>query len=107
MGGQPGWTGRSGSRLRSFDLISSNRLQGNIMSDSAAPIKVQILGKEYPIACSAEEQHDLLMAARYVDEKTREIRDNGRIIGTERIAVMAALNIAHELLQQKKQGNAD
>jgi cell division protein ZapA len=67
------------------------------------PIKVQILGKEYPISCPTEEQHDLLIAARYLDEKMRHIRDTGRVIGTERIAVMAALNIAHELLQANQQ----
>ena len=72
------------------------------MSESTTPVKVQILGKEYPVSCEADEQHALLLAARYLDEKTREIRDGGRIIGTERIAVMAALNIAHELLQLKQ-----
>ncbi len=72
------------------------------MSESTTPVKVQILGKEYPVSCAADEQHELLLAARYLDEKTREIRDGGRIIGTERIAVMAALNIAHELLQLKQ-----
>lgn len=72
------------------------------MSESNPPVKVQILGKEYPVSCAQEEQHELLLAARYLDEKTREIRDGGRIIGTERIAVMAALNIAHELLQLKQ-----
>lgn len=73
------------------------------MSESNTPIKVQILGKEYPIVCSPEEQHELLIAARYLDDKMRKIRDSGRVIGTERIAVMAALNIAHELLQAKTQ----
>lgn len=73
------------------------------MSESYPPIKVHILGKEYPIACPQEEQHDLLLAARYLDEKMRLIRDTGRIIGTERIAVMASLNLAHELLQVKQQ----
>jgi cell division protein ZapA len=75
------------------------------MSDINPPIKVLILGKEYPIACPADEQHDLLVAARYLDEKMRVIRDSSRVIGTERIAVMAALNIAHELIQanQEKQ----
>lgn len=68
------------------------------MSEINPPIKVQILGKEYPISCPPEEQHDLLMAARYLDEKMRQIRGTGRVIGSERIAVMAALNIAHELL---------
>jgi cell division protein ZapA len=73
------------------------------MSEINPPIKVQILGKEYPISCPPEEQHDLLVAARYLDEKMRQIRSTGRVIGTERIAVMAALNIAHELLQTHQQ----
>ncbi len=72
------------------------------MSESPPPIKVQILGKEYPIACPADEQHELLIAARFLDGKMREIRDTGRIIGSERIAVMAGLNIAHELLQLRQ-----
>ncbi|MFO1417677.1 MAG: cell division protein ZapA [Methylotetracoccus sp.] len=72
------------------------------MSETAPPIKVQILGKEYPVACSPDEQHELLIAARYLDDKMRKIRDTGRVIGTERIAVMAALNIAHELLQEQR-----
>jgi cell division protein ZapA len=72
------------------------------MSETNPPIKVQILGKEYPVACSQEEQHELLIAARYLDEKMRVIRDTGRVIGTERFAVMAALNIAHELLQRSR-----
>ncbi|WP_235726665.1 cell division protein ZapA [Methylocaldum szegediense] len=67
------------------------------------PIKVQILGKEYPISCPEDQQHELLIAARYLDDKMRQIRSAGRVIGTERIAVMAALNIAHELLQAQQQ----
>ncbi|MVF23486.1 cell division protein ZapA [Methylocaldum sp. RMAD-M] len=73
------------------------------MSEMNPPIKVQILGKEYPISCPEDQQHDLLIAARYLDEKMRQIRGTGRVIGTERIAVMAALNIAHELLQAQQQ----
>lgn len=71
------------------------------MSESNNPIKVLILGKEYPVVCPHDEEHDLLLAARYLDEKMRKIRDTGRIIGTERIAVMASLNIAHELIQER------
>jgi len=74
-----------------------------MMSEMNPPIKVQILGKEYPISCPEDQQHDLLVAARYLDEKMRQIRGTGRVIGTERIAVMAALNIAHELLQAQQQ----
>lgn len=73
------------------------------MSEMKPPIKVHILGKEYPIACSEEEEHELLVAVRFLDEKMRYIRDTGRVYGTERIAVMAALNIAHELIQTQRQ----
>lgn len=64
---------------------------------------VYILDKEYLIACNPEEKEALRESARIVDQKMREIRQNGKVIGTERIAVMAALNIAHDLLQ-KNQG---
>jgi cell division protein ZapA len=74
-----------------------------MMSEMNPPIKVQILGKEYPISCPEDQQHELLIAARYLDDKMRQIRGAGRVIGTERIAVMAALNIAHELLQAQQQ----
>jgi cell division protein ZapA len=73
------------------------------MSEMNPLIKVQILGKEYPISCPEDEQHDLLISARFLDEKMRQIRNTGRVTGTERIAVMAALNIAHELLQIHQQ----
>lgn len=63
-------------------------------------ITIHILEKEYLIACSDEERHDLQRSADYLDKKMREIRDSGKIIGSDRIAVMAALNITHELLTQ-------
>jgi len=76
------------------------------MSDkSAKAISVHILDKEYLIYCPDEEKHDLLRSADYLDMKMREIRDAGKIIGTDRIAVMAALNISHELLTQSGQGS--
>jgi cell division protein ZapA len=61
-------------------------------------ITIHILDKEYMIACTEDERHDLQRSADYLDTKMREIRDSGKIIGTDRIAVMAALNISHELL---------
>ena len=73
------------------------------MSETKSPIKVHLLGKEYPIVCPQNEEHDLLIAARYLDDKMRQIRDAGRVFGAERIAVMAALNIAHELIQAQQQ----
>ena len=63
-------------------------------------VSVTILDKEYLIACPEEERHDLIRSADYLDRKMREIRDAGKIIGSDRIAVMAALNISHELLTQ-------
>lgn len=62
--------------------------------------KVQILDKDYLIACPEEERPALHQSAAYLDEKMREIRASGKIHGLERIAVMAALNIAHEFLQK-------
>ncbi len=72
------------------------------MSEKPIPVNVKILDKEYLIACQPEEQSTLLESARHLDQKMREIRDGGKIIGTDRIAVMAALNIAHELLEHKR-----
>ena len=60
-------------------------------------VTVQILDKEYHIACPASESINLERAAEYLDKKMREIRRSGKVIGAERIAVMAALNITHEL----------
>lgn len=71
------------------------------MTDKSADgITIHILDKEYMISCSEEERHDLQRSADYLDHKMREIRDSGKIIGSDRIAVMAALNISHELLTQ-------
>ena len=71
------------------------------MTDKLADgIVIHILDKEYMISCVEEERHDLQRSADYLDNKMREIRDSGKIIGTDRIAVMAALNISHELLTQ-------
>jgi len=71
------------------------------MSQETVPVVVEILGKEYRIACAENESDALLASARYLDEKMGDVRTGGKVVGSERIAVMAALNIAHELLQQK------
>ena len=65
-------------------------------------MQVSILGKEFMIACPEEERDALNLAARYLDRKMREIHDSGKVIGAERCAIMAALNISHVLLAQKK-----
>ncbi len=69
------------------------------MNEEPKAITVQILGKEYRIVCSQEEQLELRSSAEQLDIKMREIRDSGKIIGADRIAVMAALNLIHELNQ--------
>jgi cell division protein ZapA len=68
-------------------------------SAEAAPASIQILDKEYLIACPDEERDDLLVAANYLNARLREIRDGGKVLGIERIAVMAALNMANDLLK--------
>lgn len=64
-------------------------------------VTVKILGKDYQIACTDDQTHHLIDAALLLDNRMKEIRSSGRVIGLERIAVMAALNLAHELLQLK------
>jgi cell division protein ZapA len=71
------------------------------MSGDEIPVSVLILDKEYRIACGEEERESLLQTSQFLDRKMRDIRDSGKVIGTDRIAVMAALNLAHELLTQK------
>jgi cell division protein ZapA len=68
------------------------------MTDKTVRVGVRILEKEYQIACPVEERSSLLDAAELVNGKMREIRDGGNVIGLDKIAVMAALNLAAELL---------
>lgn len=68
---------------------------------------VTIMGREFRVTCPDEERKGLLEAVTYLDKKMREIRDNGKIVGSERIAIMAALNITHELLTTRNRGGFD
>jgi cell division protein ZapA len=70
-------------------------------------LDVMILDREFRVACPDDEKSELLEAVGYLDKKMREIRDAGKIASTERIAIMAALNIAHELLTTKLGGGFD
>lgn len=72
------------------------------MSAELVPVTVSILDKEYKVACPRDQQSALIAAATFLDGRMREIRDGGKVIGGERIAVMAALNLAHEYLDQKQ-----
>jgi cell division protein ZapA len=71
------------------------------MTQQLAQVSVRILDKEYQVACPAEERTDLLDSAEILNNKMREIRDSGRIVGLDRIAVMAALNMANDLIHAK------
>ena len=65
-------------------------------------VTVHILDKEYCIACPEDERANLESAARYLDGKMREIRSGGKVIGSDRVAVMAGLNVTHELLHKQE-----
>jgi cell division protein ZapA len=71
------------------------------MADSAKTIDISILGRNYKIACEEGEREALMQAVAFLDAKMGEIKKAGKVSGTDRIAVMAALNIAHELLSLK------
>ena len=71
------------------------------MADSAKTIEISILGRNYKIACEEGERAALLEAVAYLDGKMGDIKNAGKVSGTDRIAVMAALNIAHEFLSTK------
>ena len=70
--------------------------------DSVSTLEVLILDKAYRISCPEREQDSLRQAALYLDKKMRDIRGDGKIIGLERVAVIAALNIAHELFNANR-----
>jgi cell division protein ZapA len=70
-------------------------------------VTVRILDKEFHVACPPSEREDLLQAAAYLNGKMREIRDAGKGAGTDRIAVIAALNMANELVKLKARGERD
>jgi cell division protein ZapA len=67
-----------------------------------ARVSVRILEKEYQITCPVEERSDLLDSAEFLNSRMREIRDGGKVVGLDRIAVIAALNMANELLRLRK-----
>jgi len=73
------------------------------MNDATEPVRLYILGKEYRVVCPAGEEESLLTAARYLNQQMKQIKNSGKIVGVERVAVMAALNITHELLQERNQ----
>jgi cell division protein ZapA len=76
------------------------------MSEGQARVSVRILEKEYHIACPMDERADLLDSAEFLNSRMREIRDSGKVVGLDRIAVIAALNMAHELLRVRNRDSS-
>lgn len=74
------------------------------MTNGVAHVTIRILEKEYHVACPAAERNQLLAAAELLNRKMRDIRDSGKVVGLDRVAVMAALNLASELLVTHGQG---
>ena len=73
------------------------------MSHPAEPVSVIILDKKYQFACDPEQRSDLIEAARNLDERMTEIKDSGRLLSLERIALQAALNFSADLIRLQRQ----
>ncbi|MEO5861747.1 MAG: cell division protein ZapA [Burkholderiales bacterium] len=71
------------------------------MNNESKTLDVMIMGKTYRVTCAPDEEKDLLAAVDFVDNRMSEIREGGRTMAIERLAVMTALNIAHELISSK------
>lgn len=71
------------------------------------PVSIQVLDREFLVACEPQEREGLLAAARYLDGKMREMRNNARTVPFDRIAVLAALNLSHELLEARQRESSE
>ncbi|GIX29097.1 cell division protein ZapA [Pelomicrobium sp. G1] len=71
------------------------------------PLDVTIMGREFRIACKEEERQQLLEAVAFLEKRMREVKETGKVVGTERIALIAALQIAHEFLSTRVSGKFD
>src|SRR5687768_16012913 len=92
------------SPISSANSPAARSAQGSPMSPAGKngetmSLDVSIMGREYRVACKPNEKQELLDAVAYVDRQMRMIRDTGKQNNAERVAVMAALNIAHDLLK--------
>jgi cell division protein ZapA len=73
-----------------------------VPGDKSVTLDINLLGRDYKVACKEHERAELMEAVAYLDRQMREIRGGGKIAGVDRIAVMAALNITNELLRARK-----
>jgi cell division protein ZapA len=69
----------------------------------SVPVNLRILDKDYVVACPEEERETLMASAQFLNERVQEVREGGKVVSTERIVVVSALNIVHEYLQYKQQ----
>ena len=79
------------------------------MSAAAADknaVTISLLGREFRVACPEGEQKQLMASVDYLNRRMKEVRDTGKVVGNERIAIMAALNIAHELMSNPGKGSS-
>ena len=72
------------------------------MRSDVVPVSVEILDKEYMVSCPEEERESLIDSARLLNERMRQVRDSGKVYGLERMAVITALNLVHELNRQQR-----
>ena len=76
------------------------------MSGKPIPVTLRILDRDYVVACPEHEKETLVAAAKYLNQKVQEVREGGKVVGTERMVVVSALNIIHEYFQYKQQQEA-
>jgi cell division protein ZapA len=76
--------------------------KGSIAGERSVQLDIHLLGRDYKVACKEYERAELLDAVAFLDQRMREIREGGKTAAVDRIAVMAALNIANELLRERK-----
>lgn len=74
---------------------------------TSEPVNVRVLDREYTVGCTPEQRDGLLAAARLLDNRMREVRGTNRMAAVDRVAVLAALNLAHELLQSRRDGDRE
>ena len=76
------------------------------MNAADKAITISLLGREFRVGCPEGEEKQLLASVDYLNRKMKEVRDTGKVVGNERIAIMAALNIAHEQMSNSGKGGA-
>lgn len=76
------------------------------MSGKPIPVTLRILDRDYVVACPEDDKETLIASAKYLNQKVQEVREGGKVVSTERMVVVSALNIIHEYLQYKQQQEA-